>query len=140
MRGCGLTEIAMAVYVSCGIAGAVVVEQAYAMQYGTWPTTNVFWGLVAGAFSISNLALALRVWVSGTMAREVDELTEAVTSTLGPPRLHLHHRLPRRLTTPRIHHQPQPTNCPRRTTCHMTTTQFPKPIPKASPTTTHSAS
>uniref|UniRef100_A0A7S2BMS4 Uncharacterized protein n=1 Tax=Florenciella parvula TaxID=236787 RepID=A0A7S2BMS4_9STRA len=81
MRGCGLTELAMAVYVSCGIAGAVVVEQAYAMKYGTWGTTNVFWALVAGAFSISNLALALRVWVSGTMEREVDELTEAVTNS-----------------------------------------------------------
>mmetsp|Transcript_15362 Transcript_15362/g.40601 ORF Transcript_15362/g.40601 Transcript_15362/m.40601 type:complete len:327 (-) Transcript_15362:870-1850(-) len=81
MRGCGLTELAMAVYVLCGIAGAVVVEQAYAMKYGTWGTTNVFWALVAGAFSISNLVLALRVWVSGTMEREVDELTEAVTNS-----------------------------------------------------------
>lgn len=81
MKQCGLTEATVTFYCIMSVAGLVVVERAYEKSYGSWNSTNLLWGVAASAFAASNLVLALRVWVSGTLEREVDELTDAVTST-----------------------------------------------------------
>ena len=149
MKSCGLTELIVSAYTLCGLGGIIVVEQAYEKKFGTWVITNLLWGLAGGTFAASNLVLALRVWVSGTLERQVDELTDAVSRTLGTPPATT---TPPHPTTPLIPHQPRltagarprltphpqgPTHCRCPSTTHSPP---PRPQPTATPPPTKAPS